>query len=167
MKLFLMPVAALALLFLGGCAGTQSYVYRHVPGKTATLVNGVAIPPERAPAEVKAAIAAGNRISGLPYRRGGGHARFEDRGYDCSGAVSYVLHAAGRLRAPMTSSGFRGYGESGPGRWISLYARKGHVFLVVAGLRFDTGWNGREEGPRWSTRSRTSRACKVRHPPGL
>jgi hypothetical protein len=158
---------AIALLALCGCAGTKTYVYRYIPGKTATLREGYAVPPQGAPPEVLAAVAAGNRIAGFPYRRGGGHGCSDDSAYDCSGAVSYVLRGAGRLKGALTSGGFRGYGREGEGDWISIYARKGHVFVVVAGLRFDTGWNGAEEGPRWTTRSRKSRACVIRHPPGL
>jgi hypothetical protein len=156
----------LPLLLLGGCAA-PSYTYRYVPGKTAVLRDGYAIAPPKAPAAVHAAIAAGNRIAGLPYRYGGGHGRGIDSGYDCSGAASYVMQATGRLRSSTTSSGFRRFGESGPGRWISIYARRDHVFLVIAGLRFDTGWTGGEKGPRWTTRDRPAKGAIIRHPSGL
>ena len=90
-------------------------------------------------------------------------------GFDCSGSASYVLRATGHLRGVMTSDEFRHYGESGAGRWVSVYARDGHVFLVVAGLRFDTGWTGGQgnTGPRWTTRSRPADGCVIRHPAGL
>lgn len=136
-------------------------------GRTATLQNGIALAPSKAPPAIQAAIAAGNRIAGLPYRRGGGHAREIDNAYDCSGAASYVLRAAGALKTSMPSQGFRKYGRSGEGKWITIYARKGHVFLSVAGLRFDTGWTHGSEGPQWSTRSRPAKGAVVRHPPGL
>ena len=157
-----------ALIFLGGCASTPPYVYEYIPGRTATVTaEGTAIAPPNAPMAVQAAIAAGNEITGLPYVYGGGH-REAAGGFDCSGATSYVLHAAGRLRESMPSEGFRHYGESGPGRWISVYARDGHVFLVVAGLRFDTGWTGRgRSGPCWTRRSRPADGCVIRHPSGL
>jgi hypothetical protein len=67
----------------------------------------------------------------------------------------------------MPSRGFRRYGQSGDGQWISVWARKGHVFLVVAGLRFDTGWNGDGDGPRWTAKSRPARGYVIRHPSGL
>lgn len=153
-------------LFFSACAG-PSYTYRYVPGKTATLENGYATAPPNAPDEVKMAIAAGNRIAGSPYAYGGGHGRGGDGSFDCSGAVSHVLQAAGKLGDPMPSRGFRRYGRSGEGKWLSVYARKGHVFLVAAGLRFDTGWHGEEDGPRWTTRSRPARGYVIRHPPGL
>jgi hypothetical protein len=90
-----------------------------------------------------------------------------DSGYDCSGSTSYVLREAGLMNGCMTSSDFRSYGRSGEGRWITIFARHGHVFMSVAGLRFDTGWHGAGEGPRWSTKSRPAKGCVVRHPPGL
>ena len=156
-------------LLAGGCASPAPYVYRPDPCRVAVLGNdGRAVAPELAPARVRVVIEAGNRIAGLPYRLGGGHGRALDDAYDCSGAASYVLGAAGLLDGPIASREFRKYGRRGPGRWISVYARRGHVFLSVAGLRFDTGWNrGEPRGPRWSTRSRSTRGCVVRHPAAL
>jgi len=156
----------LAAFLITGCE-SPSYVYRHVPGRTAALEGGYAIPPPAAPERVKVAIAAANRIAGSPYRRGGGHGRENDGTFDCSGATSYVLRAAGLMDDRMPSSGFRRFGESGAGDWISIYARRGHVFLVLAGLRYDTGWHGETEGPRWTTRSRPADGAVVRHPVGL
>ncbi len=160
-------VLALAVLF-SSCSTTQPYQYRLVQGKSAILRDGIAVAPPQAPRVVHAAIAAGNRIAGSPYRYGGGHRRVIDSGYDCSGAVSSVLHQAGLLRGSLTSIGFKRYGRSGQGRWISVYARRDHTFLVIAGLRFDTGWNGRgRSGPRWTTKPRPTDGFVVRHPPGL
>lgn len=162
--LLLLPI--ILCLLLAGCA-SPSYQYRHVPGRTAILRDGYAIAPPAAPPDVHAAIAAGNRIAGLPYGYGRGHGRGIDTAYDCSGAASYVLQAAGRLRAPTTSRAFRHYGERGEGKWITVYARKGHVFLSVAGLRFDTGYGAGARGPQWTTRSRPASGAVVRHPRGL
>jgi cell wall-associated NlpC family hydrolase len=125
-----------------------------------------ALAPAGAPPAVQAAIAAANRITDRPYRYGGGHARVEDSGYDCSGAVSYALIGAGLLRAPVPSSGLMSYGESGPGQWITVYAHGGHAFLVIAGLRFDTSGRG-EAGPRWRAEPRSGAGYAVRHPAGL
>lgn len=163
--LFLLSLALLTCL--SGCAGPEPYRYKYIPGKTAVVRDGYAIAPPSAPAAVHQAIAAGNRIAGLPYKYGGGHSRGMDSGYDCSGAASFVLQAAGKLRSPMPSTGFRKYGASGPGKWISVYARRDHTFLVVAGLRFDTGWTGAPRGPRWTTKGRPTDGSVVRHPPGL
>ena len=164
--LLLLAVAVLVT----GCAGTPPYVYQYVPGRTARVASdGTATVPPRAPEPVERALLAGNEIAGSPYVYGGGHGS-HGGGYDCSGAASYVLRGAGRLRGVMTSDEFRHYGESGPGRWISVYARDGHAFLVVAGLRFDTGYTGHgsgNSGPRWTTRSRPADGCVIRHPEGL
>jgi hypothetical protein len=149
-------------------SGSSRWEYDFVPGKTAVIIRGKAVPPANAPPAVLRAISAGNRICMKPYRRGGGHARFEDSAYDCSGTVSYILHAAGKLDAPSTSSGLRSFGRRGHGRWITVYARKGHVFCEIAGLRFDTGYNDHDsEGPRWTDRPRPIKGYSVRHPAGL
>ena len=164
-RLLLVPLGA--LLLLSACAGPAPYVYRYVPGKTATMSGPYAVAPPEAPGAVHAAIAAGNRIAGLPYVYGGGHGGGIATGYDCSGAASFVLEAAGALRSPMPSRAFRQYGQSGEGKWISLYARKDHVFLVVAGLRFDTGYTQGPRGPQWTMRGRPTTGAVVRHPAGL
>jgi Putative peptidoglycan binding domain len=137
-------------------------------GESATLgEDGRAIAPESAPQEVKDAIDAANRIVGKPYKYGGGHGRWEDSGYDCSGAMSYALHGAGLLERALASGDFMRWGEPGEGSWISVYAHGGHGFLVIAGLRFDTGWNNAGKGPRWSEQMRPADGYTVRHPAGL
>ena len=128
-----------------------------------------AIPPDNAPQPVKDAIAAANRITDKPYRYGGGHGRWEDSGYDCSGAVSYALHGGDLLDQPLDSSGLARWGAAGPGEWITVYAHSGHAYVVIAGLRFDTssGGSNRGEGPRWRETSRSSDGYTARHPEGL
>ena len=124
-------------------------------GEKATLgADGLAVAPESAPQEVKDAIAAANRIVGKPYKYGGGHGRWEDSGYDCSGAMSYALHGAGLVNRARTSGDYMSWGLAGEGTWITVYAHGGHGFLVIAGLRFDTGWNNAGQGPRWSEKMR-------------
>ena len=137
---------AIVVALLAGCAGPAPYVYRYVPGKTAVMHDGFAVAPPEAPEEIRAAIAGENRIAGLPYARGGGHAHSIDSAYDFSGAASYVLQATGRLDGSMPSVAFRRYGESGKGKWISIYARRDHVFLVVAGLHSRRGRGERSRG---------------------
>jgi hypothetical protein len=154
-------------LALTGCVSTPPYVYHYIPGRTATLDNGYAAAPHSAPFFVLEAIDAGNQLVGKPYRYGGGHHTFDDDAYDCSGAVSYVLHSIGRMNTPTPSTELRGYGEGGPGRWITIYASSGHTFLVVAGLRFDTGYGTGGNGPHWLTRSRPADNFVMRHPTGL
>jgi peptidoglycan hydrolase-like protein with peptidoglycan-binding domain len=128
--------------------------------------NGLAVAPDSAPDEVKAIIAAGNKIASKPYRYGGGHGRWRDSGYDCSGSVSYALHGAGLLSAPLDSSGFMRWGDSGKGQWVTIYGNPGHAYMVVAGLRFDTSAR-KQSGTRWTETMRSSRGYRVRHPEGL
>jgi peptidoglycan hydrolase-like protein with peptidoglycan-binding domain len=111
-------------------------------------------------------IAAGNRIARYPYRYGGGHRSFHDSGYDCSGSVSYVLHAMGALGRPLDSSELMSYGAPGPGRYVTVYANPGHAYMTIRGRRFDTSaqWQG---GSRWSIFDRSSSGYVARHPPGL
>lgn len=129
--------------------------------------DGLAAAPAEAPDAVKAIIAAGNEIAKKPYVYGGGHARFPvDTGYDCSGSVSYALHGAGLLDAPLPSSGFFGWGEAGAGQWVTIYTKASHMYMVVAGVRFDT--SGRSAaGTRWQAEMRSAAGYQVRHPPGL
>jgi hypothetical protein len=143
-----------------------------VSGSKATLRFGLASAPTMAPLPVKRAIWAGNQLRYKRYRYGGGHRSFFDKGYDCSGTVSYVLGAAGLLRSPTTSRALRSYGARGEGKWITIYARKGHTYAVIAGLRLDTTeWNedtpNRHWAPRWRLTSRKSRGYVARHPVGL
>lgn len=137
------------------------------PGMTATVgPDGLAIAPILAPPVVQAVINAGNKIARMPYIYGGGHGKWEDRGYDCSGSVSYALHGGGLLDESMPSGGFTSWGDAGPGQWITTYANGGHMFMTVAGLRFDT--SGRSgTGTRWQTDMRPAGGYSVRHPPGL
>ena len=135
--------------------------------KKARLVNGKAIAPASAPPRVKAVIAAANRIRNKPYRYGGGHASFEDTGYDCSGAVSYALRGGRFLSSPLPSSGFYDWGKSGVGKWITVYTNPGHAYMVVAGLRFDTSMTP-GDGPGWSTSMRsTPGSFTARSPKGF
>jgi peptidoglycan hydrolase-like protein with peptidoglycan-binding domain len=118
------------------------------------------------PISVRRVIAAANRIAHKPYKYGGGHGQWNDAGYDCSGSVSYALHGAGLLSQSLSSGGFQSWGAAGRGRWITIYANPGHVYMVVNGRRFDT--TGRDEsGSRWQWRKRSSAGYTVRHPPGL
>ncbi len=128
-----------------------------------------AIAPDSAPQRVKDAIAAANRITGKPYRYGGGHGKWEDSGYDCSGSVSYALHGGGLLSKPRASTGLESWGSGGHGDWITVYANSGHAYTVIAGLRFDTSnaGAGGGSGPRWRTRGRSSSGYVARHPAGL
>jgi peptidoglycan hydrolase CwlO-like protein len=140
------------------------------PGGARVTLNsdGSASAPASAPRVIKAAVAAGNQIRSTPYIWGGGHGSFSDRGYDCSGSVSYVLHAAGVLSSPMASGPLMGWGAPGAGKWITIYANAGHVWMTVGGLRFDT--SGRSgTGSRWQTglNYAGTSGYAIRHYPGL
>jgi hypothetical protein len=146
--------------------GTSPDDPRYAPAKKAKIVNGYAIPPRNAPRRVKRAIDAANEIVDKPYKYGGGHASVEDRGYDCSGSVSYALIGGNLLRSPLASGDFMRWGDRGKGKWITVYANGGHAYMIIAGLRFDTSGRG-EEGPRWRLEPRSGRAYVKRHPAGL
>jgi hypothetical protein len=142
-----------------------------VPGNRARLHGGKAAAPESAPLAVKRAIWAANQLFRKPYIFGGGHKSFLDHGYDCSGTVSYALGGAGLLKSPISSTEFRNYGERGRGKWITIYARNGHTYAIIAGLRLDTtpyltahdkwapGWQMAERVP--------AGGFEARHPVGL
>jgi hypothetical protein len=153
-----------------------------VPGVKARLLpDGSAAAPADAPAQVQQAIWAANRLQDKPYKYGGGHARVEDTGYDCSGTVSYALFHGGLLETPLDSGSFMRWGEPGRGAWLTVYTNPGHAYAVIAGLRLDTSSHGVsarrsrstvarsafERGPRWRPTKRSSRGFRARHPIGL
>lgn len=140
------------------------------PGLRATISSDgrTAIAPAGAPLEVQRAIWAANKITKKRYIYGGGHKTFRriDRGYDCSGTVSYALGKAGMLKSPLDSSSFMKWGERGKGTWITVYTNPGHAYVMIAGLRLDTSGRG-EKGPRWRKEKRSSRGFRARHPEGF
>jgi hypothetical protein len=138
-----------------------------VKGSKAKLVDGRAVAPAGAPEQVKEVIAAANKIRKKPYKWGGGHGNWNDKGYDCSGAVSYALHGGHLLKTPLDSTGLSHFGDRGKGSWISVYGNASHAYMTVAGLRFDTSMTP-GDGPGWSKSMRsTSGEFKVRHPKGF
>lgn len=143
-----------------------------VAGFKAKIVNGMAYAPADAPIQVKRAIWAGNRIRHKPYIYGGGHGVWNDSGYDCSGSVSYVLHAAGLLNTSMDSTEFESWGRRGLGHWITVYTNPAHAFVEIAGIRFDTSAEQDPNpppgsGPRWRPLVTDSSGFQARHPAGL
>ena len=166
----------LTTLLVGGGA-TLSFAAASFPtngpttsGNSAVFRDGVALAPANAPLSVKRAIWAANQLRTKPYRYGGGHKTFHDNAYDCSGTVSYALGGAGLVSVPMSSKEFRAYGDRGPGKWITVYARNGHTFAVIAGLRLDTTSPHNPErrwAPRWQPTERMPKGFEARHPIGL
>ncbi|HEX8751833.1 MAG TPA: hypothetical protein VF731_00305 [Solirubrobacterales bacterium] len=136
------------------------------PDSALLLGTGRAAAPLDAPPRVRQVIAAANRIRTKPYIWGGGHGRWWDRGYDCSGSVSFALHGGGFLSSPLTSGSLESWGKPGKGRWITIYANAGHVFAVIAGLRWDTVGDTSGTGPRWHPEMVSSRGYVARHPAG-
>jgi hypothetical protein len=153
----------------GGISATEEeQIEPTAPAGKALLVRGRAIAPINAPAAVKKVIAAANKIRTKPYIWGGGHGRWWDRGYDCSGAVSYALHGGELITSPMPSGPMTHWGEPGPGRWITVYANAGHAYAVIAGLRWDTAGDTSGTGPRWHPElgAAASGPFVARHPTG-
>jgi len=110
--------------------------------------------------------AAGDRIAKRPYVYGGGHGSFDSAGYDCSGSLSYVLHAAGLLDAPLASGGLMSYGRPGEGKHVTIYANAGHAFMTIDGRRFDT-IAFKATGTRWASDLGSTEGYVVRHPAGM
>lgn len=174
-----MAIAALALAPAGaaapatGCRGgggvsaAKTDICTPTP-RARLLPNGMLIAPQSAPPRVKRVIAFANRIRNKPYLWGGGHGRWWDRGYDCSGAVSFALRGGGFLRSPLPSGPLASWGRPGKGRWITVYAHGGHTYMVVAGFRWDTSGNrDGTTGPSWHRNLRSPRGYAVRHPAGF
>lgn len=162
MRRSLIPILALLVTVLVYPAAASA-----IP--EATMRGSKAIAPKGAPKVVRDMIRAGNEIRHEKYKWGGGHRSWNSKGYDCSGAVSYVLHGAGMLDYPLNSTGFMKWGGKRRGRWVSIFANKDHVYMVVAGLRFDTSYitDGDRSGPGWSEYMRPSKGFRTRHPQGL
>ncbi len=144
----------------------RTIVYqKEKPGK-ARISHGLAYPPANAPAAIRNVIAAGNKIAFKPYLWGGGHGSWNDSGYDCSGSVSYALHGGGLLSSPEDSGSLESYGSGGRGKWITIWANSGHVYMYVAGLRFDTSAQSETGGSRWTYQARSNGGFVERHPTG-
>ncbi len=161
----------------GGCQQPSVGGVALTPGPRATLLpDGRATAPQDAPAAVKGIIAAGNQIVGTPYVYGGSHGLPLDEvgsGYDCSSSVEHLLYG-GRLLPvgyDAASGTLESFGAPGPGRWVTIYASADHVFMYVAGLRWDThnaaGPQDGSAGIGWHPLVRSAAGFVVRHPVGL
>lgn len=154
----------------GLLTGNDGLPLPQIPGEKAKLIKsginkGLAVAPQQAPPEVKAIIAAANRIAlfkKYPYRYGGGHRSFTDSAYDCSGTASYALRGANLVSSPLPSGSYMKWGEKGYGRWVTVFAHPGHMYLVIAGLRYDT--SGTTDGTRWDAQKRSPAGYQIRFP---
>jgi len=135
--------------------------------KARLLPNGMLVPPKSAPARVKSVIASANKIRLKPYIWGGGHGRWWDAGYDCSGSVSYALHGGKFLESPLPSGPMENWGLEGEGRWITVYANAGHAYAEIAGFRWDTAGDSSGTGPRWHEELLSNEGFVARHPAGF
>ena len=163
--LSLAPTNASAACHGGGVTPAEIDICTPTP-KARLLANGMLIPPQSAPLRVKGAIAFANRIRNKPYVWGGGHGRWWDVGYDCSGAVSYALRGGSFLESPLPSGNLERWGAPGEGRWITVYANAGHAYAEIAGYRWDTSGDAEGTGPRWHEDLRSSAGYVARHPLG-
>jgi hypothetical protein len=159
------------------CASLAAAVVPVIPGDRAQLLpGGLAAAPAGAPLQVRRMIAAGNQIVGKPYVYGGGHGLPLSEiapSYDCSSSVDHLLYGAGLLpvASTLTSGELESFGRPGVGRWVTLYASPEHVFMYVAGLRWDT-WNAAGPGDGspgigWHPLVRNADGFVARHPVGL
>jgi hypothetical protein len=158
--------------FAPGPAAPSTPLHPTVQGFRAKVIKGLAYAPSYAPAQVQQLIWAGDAIRNKPYIYGGGHGAWISSGYDCSGSVSYVLHAAGIIQTSMDSSEMMAWGASGLGQWITVYANPGHAFIQVAGIRLDTSAEQdphpvRGSGPRWRPLMKRTTGYSARHLLGL
>jgi cell wall-associated NlpC family hydrolase len=86
-------------------------------------------------------------LNGLPYIWGGGHGDWGlQPGYDCSGFVSAVLHAAGYLTAPVNTQSLPSQPgiRPGPGRFVTIFDRtdaggSDHVIIEIDGEWWESG----------------------------
>jgi hypothetical protein len=163
--LAMIPATASAECGGGGLSAAETDICTPT-AKARLLSNGMLVPPKSAPLQVKQVIAAANKIRTKPYIWGGGHARWWDAGYDCSGSVSYALHGGEFLESPMPSGPMAKWGLAGTGRWITVYTNAGHAYAVIAGYRWDTSGDIGETGPRWHADLRDNVGFVARHPLG-
>jgi peptidoglycan hydrolase-like protein with peptidoglycan-binding domain len=166
-KVLIHSVATAGLAKPGDNGGAVAGPLIGPPTGIATVAaDGTAVAPSDAPPVVQQVIAAGNAIAHHPYVYGGGHGNWTDRGYDCSGSVSFALHGGNLLDTQLDSTALESFGDPGPGQWVTIYANSGHAFMIVAGLRFDTSGLS-QDGTRWHRTSHTTSGYVVRHPTGL
>jgi cell wall-associated NlpC family hydrolase len=143
-----------------------------VPGGDSVAGNGTIPIPTDVPPVVQRVIAGANAIADFPYVYGGGHLSFQDNAYDCSGSVSYALAAGGLLQRPETSGELESWGVPGPGKWITVYANAGHVYMYVnvgggVWMRYDTVGRSGPYASRWQPEARSNEGFVARHWPGL
>jgi hypothetical protein len=128
--------------------------------------------PAGMPANVVQMLEEAEAIEGSPYLWGAGHESASAVNqrlakYDCSGAVSRILHVGGYLDEPKTSGNLAGMFESGKGEWFTIYANSVHVWIE---FKTNKGWRAWEEGGNLSNHAGWSHedpsGYSARHPKG-
>ncbi|HKO28309.1 MAG TPA: P-loop NTPase [Solirubrobacteraceae bacterium] len=146
-----------------------------VRGKIATIFDPPGGGPPQAtvptdlPQAVQWMIEAANDIVTYPYCWGGGHVApnfWPDSGsrgdsgideclgtsrvgYDCSGAVLWVLHNGIGYDIPGGSSSLVFHGDLGAGQYVTIEANNDHVRMQIAGLDFEAIGARQGIGPTW------------------
>jgi cell wall-associated NlpC family hydrolase len=159
--------AELALLSEVEQSARKSVLTTPVPGGQSIGGSGTIPIPQNVPEVVQKVIAGANEIADFPYVYGGGHASFVDNAYDCSGSVSYALAAGGLLSSPEVSGELEHWGVPGPGKYITVYAAAGHVYMYVDGILYDTAGRSGVYASRWLVGATDNAGYVVRHWPGL
>lgn len=145
----------------------QQQALKPVAGGNSVGGDGTIPIPPNVPEAVQRVIAGANAIADFPYVFGGGHGSFVDNAYDCSGSVSYALAAGGLLSAPQTSGELEKWGAPGPGRYITIEAAAGHVYMYVDGVMYNTAGRSGVYASRWQVKPVDNSGYVTRHWPGL
>jgi cell wall-associated NlpC family hydrolase len=145
----------------------QQQALKPVAGGNSVGGDGTIPIPPNVPEAVQRVIAGANAIADFPYVFGGGHASFVDNAYDCSGSVSYALAAGGLLSTPQTSGELEKWGAPGPGRYITIEAAAGHVYMYVDGVMYNTAGRSGVYASRWQVKPVDNSGYVTRHWPGL
>ncbi len=145
----------------------QQQALKPVAGGNSVGGNGTIPIPPNVPEAIQRVIAGANAIADFPYVFGGGHGSFVDNAYDCSGSVSYALAAGGLLSAPETSGELESWGAPGPGRYITIEAAAGHVYMYVDGVMYNTAGRSGVYASRWQVKPVDNSGYVTRHWPGL
>ncbi|HET6868632.1 MAG TPA: P-loop NTPase [Solirubrobacteraceae bacterium] len=162
--------------------GTTATLYRLTPGGPL-----YATVPEGLPPAVQNMIQAANDIVTYPYCYGGGHdppnfwptvgdpgMGFDSCtpgptvGYDCSGAVEWVLHNGIGYDNGGPSSTIV-FADRTPGQYVTIQAGKTHVRMTIDGIDFESVGDQHRIGPTWYSNPGgfPDAAYTISHPPGL
>lgn len=118
-------------------------------------------------------VAEADRIDALhsDYVYGGGHVTPAPANppWDCSSAVSRILQVGGVLDTTLVSGDLAAWGESGPGKLVTVYANSEHVLMSLDGRFWGTSLSNPGHGPGWLEEQSASYLSDKtqRHPKGM